>query len=130
LRSIAERFEGDYRLQYHLAPPLLAQRNEKGELQKRAYGPWMLGAFKVLSKLKFLRGTALDPFGHTEERRTERALIGQYRQGIETVLATLGPQTREHALEVARWPEAIKGYGHVKERHLAKAQARWAQLMG
>ena len=130
LRSIAERFEGDYRLQYHLAPPLLARRNEKGELQKRAYGPWMLSAFRVLSKLKFLRGTALDPFGHTEERRTERALIGQYRQGIETVLATLGPQTREHALEVARWPEAIKGYGHVKERHLAKAQARWAQLMG
>ena len=130
LRSIAERFEGDYRLQYHLAPPLLARRNEKGELQKRAYGPWMLSAFRVLSKLKFLRGTALDPFGHTEERRTERALIGQYRQGIESVLATLGPETREHALEVARWPEAIKGYGHVKERHLAKAQARWAQLMG
>jgi indolepyruvate ferredoxin oxidoreductase len=129
LREIAERFEGDYQLQYHLAPPLLAKRNDKGELQKQAYGPWMLSAFKVLARLKFLRGSALDPFGHTEERRTERALIGQYRAGIESLLNTLGPETRERALEVARWPESIKGYGHVKERHLAKAQAQWAQWM-
>ncbi|MDI9330631.1 MAG: indolepyruvate ferredoxin oxidoreductase family protein [Alphaproteobacteria bacterium] len=130
VRSIGERFEGDYRLQYHLAPPLLARRNDKDELQKQAYGPWMLSAFKVLAKLKFLRGTALDPFGYTEERRSERALIGQYRQGMESLLATLGTETREHALEVARWPESIKGYGHVKERHLAKAQVRWGELVG
>jgi indolepyruvate ferredoxin oxidoreductase len=129
LSSIGEKFEGDYRLQYHLAPPLLARRNDKGELQKQSYGPWMLSAFKVLARLKFLRGSALDPFGHTEERRIERALIGQYRRGIESVLAHLGPETRERALEVARWPEQIKGYGHVKERHLAKAQAQWAQWM-
>jgi indolepyruvate ferredoxin oxidoreductase len=129
LRSISDRFEGDYRLQYHLAPPLLARRTDKGELQKQAYGPWMLSAFKVLAKFKFLRGTALDPFGYSEERRTERTLITQYRQGIESLLATLGPDTRDHALEVARWPDAIKGYGHVKERHLTKAQARWAELV-
>jgi indolepyruvate ferredoxin oxidoreductase len=129
LRTIGERFEGDYRLRYHLAPPLLARRNDKGELEKRAYGPWMMTGFKWLARLRFLRGTVLDPFGYTEERRTERALIGQYRSGIESLLATLGPDTRERALAVARWPESIKGFGHVKERHLTQAQTQWAQWM-
>jgi indolepyruvate ferredoxin oxidoreductase len=129
LRTIGERFEGDYRLQYHLAPPLLAKRNDRGELQKRAYGPWMLTGFKWLAGFKFLRGTVFDPFGHTEERRTERALIGQYRAGIESLLPRLGPDSSDQALEVARWPDGIKGFGHVKDRHLAQAQARWAQLM-
>ena len=129
LNSLSERFEGDYRLQYHLAPPLLAQRNDQGELQKRSYGAWMLTGFKVLARLKGLRGTPLDVFGYTEERRTERALIGQYRSGIESLLGDLNEQTRERALAVARWPEQIKGFGHVKERHLAQAQAQWRQLM-
>ena len=129
LNSLSERFEGDYRLQYHLAPPLLAQRNDQGELQKRSYGAWMLTGFKVLARLKGLRGTPLDVFGYTEERRTERALIGQYRSGIESLLGRLNEQTRERALAVARWPEQIKGFGHVKERHVAQAQAQWRQLM-
>jgi indolepyruvate ferredoxin oxidoreductase len=129
LNSLSERFEGDYRLQYHLAPPLLAQRNDQGELQKRSYGAWMLTGFKVLARLKGLRGTPLDVFGYTEERRTERALIGQYRSGIESLLGRLNEQTRERALAVARWPEQIKGFGHVKKRHVAQAQAQWRQLM-
>jgi indolepyruvate ferredoxin oxidoreductase len=89
----------------------------------------MLTGFKWLAGFKFLRGTVFDPFGHTEERRTERALIGQYRAGIESLLPRLGPDSSDQALEVARWPDGIKGFGHVKDRHLAQAQARWAQLM-
>jgi len=121
--------EGDYRVHYHLAPPLLAKRNEKGELQKRKYGPAMLGAFRVLARLKALRGTPLDIFGRTEERRTERALIGEYRASIERVLGAVNPGNHALAVEIARIPEQIKGFGHVKARNLAAARVQWAQLM-
>jgi indolepyruvate ferredoxin oxidoreductase len=129
LDKIAAQFEGDWRVNYHLAPPSLARRNDKGELVKQKFGPWMHGAFKVLARLKGLRGTAFDPFGRTEERRTERALIGEYRAAIEEVLQSLAPDNLGLALEIARIPEDIRGYGHVKERHLAVARPRWAALM-
>jgi indolepyruvate ferredoxin oxidoreductase len=127
--KIAEMFEGDYKLVHHLAPPLTAKRNDKGELIKQPFGPWMRTAFSVLVKLKFLRGGALDPFGRTEERRTERALIGEYRECIGELLRTLEPGNHALAVEIARIPEDIRGYGHVKERHLAAARTKWASLM-
>jgi indolepyruvate ferredoxin oxidoreductase len=135
-RSFLDRvhgmFEGtagkDYTLNYHLAPPGIAKKNAKGELQKTKYGPWMLSAFRVLAKLKALRGTALDPFGRTAERRTERALIGEYRASVERQLAALTLHSHERAVDIARIPELIKGYGHVKERNLAAARIRWAAL--
>jgi indolepyruvate ferredoxin oxidoreductase len=127
--QIASRFEGDYRVAYHLAPPLTARRNAKGELQKRRYGPWMHGAFKVLAKLKGLRGTPFDPFGRSEERRTERALIGEYRASMDEVLGSLDAGNLALALQIARIPEEIRGYGHVKERHLAAARPKWQALM-
>jgi indolepyruvate ferredoxin oxidoreductase len=126
---IAAMFEGDYKVNYHLAPPLTARRNEKGELQKRKFGPAMHTAFRFLSKLKGLRGTAFDIFGRTEERRTERALIGEYRRSIEQVLAKLAADNHALALEIARIPEQIKGFGHVKERNLAAARPQWDKLM-
>jgi indolepyruvate ferredoxin oxidoreductase len=126
---IAAMFEGDYKVNYHLAPPLTARRNEKGELQKRKFGPAMHTAFRFLSKLKGLRGTPFDIFGRTEERRTERALIGEYRRSIEQVLATLAADNHALALEIARIPEQIKGFGHVKERNLAAARPQWDKLM-
>jgi indolepyruvate ferredoxin oxidoreductase len=126
---IASMFEGDYRIVHHLAPPMLAKRNEKGELVKRAYGPWMRHAFSVLARLKGLRGTALDPFGRTEERRTERALIGQYRACIVELLAGLDAAKLAQAVEIARIPEEIRGYGHVKARHLEPARRKWDALM-
>ena len=119
----------DWQLAYHLAPPAIARRNDKGELQKKRFGPWMLSAFRVLAKLKGLRGTALDPFGRTEERRTERALIVEYRQSIEEVLRTLGTANLALALEIARLPEMIRGYGHVKHRHLEAVRPKWDALM-
>ncbi|AVO49573.1 indolepyruvate ferredoxin oxidoreductase family protein [Melaminivora suipulveris] len=122
-------FEGDYRVVHHLAPPTTARKNDKGELVKQSYGPWMRKAFTVLAKMKGLRGTALDPFGKTEERRTERALIQQYRATIDELLTGLTPERLPLAVEIARIPEDIRGYGHVKERHLKAARAKWDALL-
>lgn len=127
--QIAAQFEGDYRLQLHLAPPLFAKKNDKGELIKQTYGPWMLKVMSVLARFKGLRGTALDVFGRTEERRTERELIVQYRADIEGLLAGLNADSHALALEVARLPEQIRGYGHVKARHLAAVLTRREQLL-
>jgi indolepyruvate ferredoxin oxidoreductase len=129
LEQIAQRFEGDYKVTYHLAPPSIAKRNAKGELVKRPFGPWIGSAFKVLAKLKGLRGTPFDPFGRTAERRTERALIGEYRAAIEELLVSLDAPRLALAVEIARIPEDIRGYGHVKERHLASARSKWEKLM-
>lgn len=125
---IASMFEGDYKLVHHLAPPMIAKRNERGELVKQPFGPWMRGAFRWLAKMKGLRGSALDPFGRTAERRTERALIAEYRAAVDELLAGLNAGNLPLAVEIARIPEEIRGYGHVKERHLAAARAKWARL--
>jgi len=127
--KIASMFEGDYKIVHHLAPPTTAKRNDKGELVKKAYGGWMRKAFGVLAGLKGLRGGALDIFGRTEERRTERALIQEYRACIEELLQGLSAERLALAVEIASIPEDIRGYGHVKERHLAAARAKWHQLM-
>lgn len=129
LEKVAAQFEGDYRLNYHLAPPLLAKHNEKGEGVKQRFGPWMQSAFRVLAKLKGLRGTAFDPFGRTEERRTERALIGEYRASIDELLQGLNAGNLPQAIAIAKIPEEIRGYGHVKARHLAPAREKWSALM-
>jgi indolepyruvate ferredoxin oxidoreductase len=127
--KIAEQFEGDYKVNYHLAPPLLAKRNEKGELVKRKFGPATYQLFRVLAKLRGLRGTALDVFGRTEERRTERALIDEYRQTVQELLAGLQPGNHALAVEIAALPEKIRGYGHVKERNLAAVRPEWQRLL-
>ncbi|RVT51392.1 indolepyruvate ferredoxin oxidoreductase family protein [Rubrivivax albus] len=126
---IAEMFEGDYKLVHHLAPPMLAKTNHKGELVKQAYGPWMRSAFGWLAKLKGLRGGALDVFGRSEERRTERALIQEYRACVEELLKGLNITNHALAAEIARLPEEIRGFGHVKARHLAAVRPKWAALM-
>jgi len=128
-REVAERFEGDYRLHLHLAPPFWAARNARGELKKKSYGPWMLGLMRVLAQLKFLRGTAFDPFGRSEERRTERALPGEYLALVDELLQALTPENHALALQLAHLPGQIKGFGHVKARHLAAARERWDQLL-
>ena len=129
LKKVNAMFEGDFKLNYNLAPPLVSSKNSKGELQKQQFGPWMLTVFKVLSRLKGVRGTALDVFGRTEERKMERALIDEYRQSIEEVLKKLALGNHATAVEIARIPELIKGYGHVKIRHLQTARPQWAALM-
>ncbi len=128
-KRLADMFEGDVKVVHHLAPPLLAKTNDKGELLKKPYGPWMRSAFGVLARLKGLRGSALDPFGRSAERRTERALIGEYRASIEELLGSLSAAKLAAAVEIACLPEEIRGFGHVKARHLAAVRAKWATLM-
>ncbi|HEY6354808.1 MAG TPA: indolepyruvate ferredoxin oxidoreductase family protein, partial [Burkholderiaceae bacterium] len=128
--KIDSMFEGHYKVVHYLAPPLTARRNAKGELQKQPFGPWMRKVFGVLAKLKGLRGTPLDVFGHTEERKTERMLIDQYRACIDELLrGGLIAERLNLATEIARIPEEIRGYGHVKARHLPAARGKWEGLM-
>jgi indolepyruvate ferredoxin oxidoreductase len=123
-------FEGDYRVTFHLAPPLLAKRDPAtGVPRKMTFGPWMLRAFGLLARFRRLRGTALDPFGYTEERRTERALIAEYESLVGELLGGLAPDRHALAVELASFPEQVRGYGHVKEKHLASARARQADLL-
>jgi indolepyruvate ferredoxin oxidoreductase len=129
LARIEAQFEGDFQVHYHLAPPLLARRNERGELQKRKFGPGTRWAFQLLVACKGLRGTPLDIFGLTSERKHERALIADYRDSIEEILATLAPHNHAAALQVAQVPEQIKGFGHVKERSILSARAKWTELL-
>ncbi|MFN9747225.1 MAG: indolepyruvate ferredoxin oxidoreductase family protein [Betaproteobacteria bacterium] len=127
--KIGALFEGDYKLVHHLAPPLLARTNDKGELVKRPYGPWMRTAFGVLARLKGLRGGPLDIFGRTEERRMERALIVRYEATVNELLRALDAGNRALAVEIARLPEDIRGFGHVKLRHVRAVEPRWDTLM-
>ncbi len=127
--KIATMFEGDVKIVHHLAPPLLARKNDRGELTKRPFGAWIRPAFGVLAKMKGLRGTALDIFGYSAERRMERALIGEYRACVDELLRTLSSANVELATDIARVPEDIRGYGHVKERHLKAARLKWDALL-
>ena len=121
------QFEGDFRLVHHLAPPLLSRTGADGRPKKRAFGPWIGRAFPLLARLKWLRGTPFDPFGYTAERRRERALIALYEQDVERILAA--PEVSEAALELARLPLQIRGFGPVKAEADAKAMARRADLL-
>jgi indolepyruvate ferredoxin oxidoreductase len=127
--KVAAQFDGDFKIHYHLAPPLLAKRNEKGELVKQKFGPSTYYLFKLLARLRGLRGTALDVFGHSEERRTERALIDEYRTTVQELVAGLAPGNHALAVEIAGLPDKIRGYGHVKARNLAAVRPDWQRLL-
>ncbi|HXH02130.1 MAG TPA: indolepyruvate ferredoxin oxidoreductase family protein [Candidatus Competibacteraceae bacterium] len=130
LKKLEAQFEGDYTLEFHLAPPLFAKRDpDSGHLLKRSYGPWMLKAFSYLARLRFLRGTPLDVFGYSAERRHERQLIKDYAALIEQLVANLGHDNHAIAVELASLPEHIRGYGHVKEASLSKAEQRKQELL-
>ncbi len=127
--KIAGMFEGDYKIKFHLAPPLLAKRDANGHLIKQEFGPWMMQAFRLLARLKPLRGTPLDIFGYTHERKIERSLIGQYRETIAALLPQLTLENLPKAVVIASIPEDIRGYGHVKDRHLKAAKEKEAKLL-
>ncbi|WP_100959231.1 indolepyruvate ferredoxin oxidoreductase family protein [Bosea sp. FBZP-16] len=135
-KQLAATFEQDsasgepLRLEFHLAPPLLAKRDPNTGLpRKMSFGPWMLGAFGLLAKLKGLRGSAFDVFGYTQERKTERRLIADYEALVAEILGKLSPQNHALCVALAAIPEKIRGFGHVKERHLAAAKAEEAELL-
>ena len=131
LKQVETEFDGDnLRFEFHLAPPLLARRDKTTGLpRKMSFGPWMLPAFRLLAKFKGLRGTPLDPFGRTLERRTERKLIGDYEEILDEVLAKLTPDNHHIAVALAAIPEKIRGFGHVKQQHLTAAKADEAALL-
>jgi indolepyruvate ferredoxin oxidoreductase len=131
LRQVRNEVDGDnLRLTFHLAPPLFARRDKvTGEPRKMSLGPWMLPLFGVLAKLKFLRGTALDVFGYTAERKTERRLVHDYETLLDELTANLAPDNHSLAVGLAAIPEKIRGFGHVKLRHLTTAKADEAALL-
>jgi indolepyruvate ferredoxin oxidoreductase len=130
LQRLNQQFEGDFMLEFNLAPPLLAPRDpHTGELQKRRYGPWVFRAFKLLARLRRLRGTAFDLFGRTEERRMERRLIAEYEAVVRELAQALDPDNHPLAIEIASLPQQMRGFGHVKERNVKKAKEREASLL-
>jgi indolepyruvate ferredoxin oxidoreductase len=129
-RKIEAMFEGGYKLKFHLAPPVFNRPDPRtGEASKSQFGGWMMPAFRILAKLKRLRGTALDVFGYTEERKTERRLIVDYEATIAELLEHLDGENRKLAVEIASVPEHIRGFGHVKRRHLDEAKKKEAGLL-
>ena len=128
-QRIRDTFDGDYKLHFHLAPPLLAKKDAEGHLRKAEYGPWVFKAFRLLAKLKGLRGTAFDVFGYTTERRMERRLVEDYFRQVGELVARLDGDNHALAVDIASVPEHIRGYGHVKERHLADALKRQDDLL-
>jgi indolepyruvate ferredoxin oxidoreductase len=131
LQQVRNEVDGDnLRLTFHLAPPLLARRDKTtGEPRKMSFGPWMFNAFGVLARLKFLRGTAFDLFGYTAERKAERQLVRDYETLLDELQAKLAPDNHHLAVGLAAIPEKIRGFGHVKQRHIAAAKADEAALL-
>jgi indolepyruvate ferredoxin oxidoreductase len=128
-QQLRQQFEGDYQVRFHLAPPLFAKRDANGQLLKREYGPWVFTAFKWLARCRRLRGTPLDVFGRTAERRGERQLIVDYAATVASLLDRLDADNVGLAARIAGIPEQIRGYGHVKEAHLREAKALEARLL-
>ena len=128
--KIDELFEGNYKLKFHLAPPLLAKKDpETGHLKKSEYGSWVLNIFKILSRLKFLRGTKFDIFGWTAERRMERQLIDDYRTLVDEIIDSVDHTNLDLAKQLLALPEEIKGFGHVKENNVAKVMKDWERML-
>src|SRR6185312_2970603 len=128
-KQLRDQFEGDFKFNFNLAPPMLAGKPDAlGRPGKRAFGAWMMPVFRALAKFRFLRGTPLDIFGYSADRKLERDLIAGYEKDVATVLGLLSPVTHDTAVEILSLPDRIRGYGPVKEKAVADAKARYAQL--
>ena len=129
-RQLRNQFAGWERLEFHLAPPLLARRDKRtGHLKKQSFGPWMMRAFKLLARLRFLRGSPLDLFGRTAERRRERQLLKDYEADLDLIEAKLTAENGATALALAAYPRKIRGFGHVKEAQARPALAERERLL-
>src|SRR5208337_4865562 len=131
VKQVGSELGGDrLRFHVHLAPPLLAPVNKAtGEPRKLTFGPWIFPLFTILAKFKLLRGTPFDPFGYSRERKEERRLIADYEGMLTEVLAKLDADNHHIAVGLAAIPEKIRGFGHVKMRHLQVAKADEAALL-
>jgi indolepyruvate ferredoxin oxidoreductase len=122
-------FEGDWKMKFHLAPPIFAKKDADGHLMKKQYGSWIFSAMRVLARMKFLRGSAFDPFGSTVERKMERGLIVEYEALVVELIAGLTPQKLPLAIELASLPDSMRGYGHVKDNNVRAARVKWNALL-
>ncbi|MBV8401746.1 MAG: indolepyruvate ferredoxin oxidoreductase family protein, partial [Acetobacteraceae bacterium] len=130
LERVNAAFEGDFKLVLHLAPPLWAKRDPlTGEARKQAYGPWVFSAFKTLARMRWLRGSPIDPFRYSEDRRLDHRLITEYEKLIAELTGALESGNHNTAVELASLPEAIRGYGHIRKRHVRHAKEREAELL-
>jgi len=127
--KIKQQFTGDYQLTFHLAPPLISRIDpDSGKAKKRTFGPWIMGAFRKLAKLKGLRGTPLDVFGYSSERKTERALIKEYTKTLRDITARYDQIDYQHAVQLLSLPDMIRGYGHVKQKNIQACREAVAQI--
>jgi indolepyruvate ferredoxin oxidoreductase len=128
-KQIRDQFDGDFKISFNLAPPLLGGKKDGlGRPKKRVFGAWMMRAFRLLAKMRVLRGTAFDIFGHSADRRLERDLIAGYEKDVAHILSVVSSETLDVAIEILSLPDRIRGYGPVKEKAVKDAQARYAQL--
>ncbi|MBC7662912.1 MAG: indolepyruvate ferredoxin oxidoreductase family protein, partial [Caulobacter sp.] len=129
-KSLAEQFDSVGKMEFHMAPPLIARPGPNGRPKKMRIGPWLMPTLRVLAKFKGLRGTWADPFGHTEERKLERQLAEDYEAMLRTeILPMLSADRHALAQQIAGVPERIRGYGHVKLGNLATGRAQWRVLL-
>ena len=130
LNKLNAQFDGNFKLKFHMAPPIFEKRNKvSGEVEKREFGPWMMAALKLVAKFKFLRGSALDIFGYSAERKMERSLIKEYEDHVQIVLDKLGKDNYQLCLQILEMPMSYKGYGHVKERNVREGHAKLEKLL-
>ena len=130
MEKLRRQFAGKFKLEFHLASPLVASIDPAtGAPHKRAFGPWMFSVFKLLARLRFLRGTPFDLFGHSAERRRERQLISEYEDTLQECAELLTSENHATAVEIARLPEQIRGFRHIKARSIEQAKAREAALI-
>ncbi len=128
-QRVRRTFDGNFKLHFHLAPPLLSKKDADGHLRKAEFGSWVFGAFKLLARLRGLRGTAFDVFGRTAERRMERQLIADYFSTLDELLGGLTRENHALAVEIASLPEHVRGYGHIKHANVEKVQKRRDELL-
>lgn len=128
--KLASQFDGDYKLMFHLAPPAFNLKDRlSGRPKKIAMGEWMMPVFKLISKLKALRGTRLDLFGYTQERKAERQLIQDYLALLGEIKMKLNENNFELGSQLVALPEGIRGFGHVKEKNLNSVRGTWNLLV-
>jgi indolepyruvate ferredoxin oxidoreductase len=128
-KQLRDQFDGNYKISFNLAPPLLGgAKDALGRPKKRAFGAWMKPAFRLLARMRALRGTAFDIFGYSADRKLERDLIAGYEKDVAQILSVLSPPTLDTAVEILSLPDRIRGYGPVKAKAVQEAKARYAQL--
>lgn len=128
-RQLTSQFQEYDRLEFHLAPPVLGRRGVDGKPRKSSFGPWMMTGFRLLAAIKGLRGTPFDPFGRSAERRLERRILADYEGDLETIVRLMSPERIEAAAALASVPALVRGYGHVKEASIIKAEGERKRLL-